>query len=408
MPEPDPPRPGDPTPGFTPGAPRLVVLSGLPGPSGGTVYNTRLAREWAVTPVELTGSWPRPTAADLARLHAALLAGPEEVPVLVDGMLACAAPEVVAQVVAAGRALWVLVHLPLPAEGGLAPTERDRLASAEAAALQAATGVVTTSAWAATDLHRRYGVGAVVAEPGTDQAPAATGSTPPCLLTVASFTPRKNHQVLVDALARLTDLDWTAHWVGAVSDHDTTADLHRELAATGLSQRVHLRGPLLGEELEAAWARADLLLLPSWAETYAMVVAEALVRGLPALVSAGTAAQHTLTGGGRPSLTSGRRRGPTGEARHTEAAGAALDPSSPQEWSGTVRSWLCDPVLRDSWRARATRRGGELPSWSDTAAGLLNELRASERIHAPAQERAHTRASDRPTDHAAPVTAEDR
>ncbi|MGI8948952.1 MAG: glycosyltransferase family 4 protein [Ornithinimicrobium sp.] len=349
-----------------PDPPRLVVLTGLPGPSGGTVYNTRLAHEWTVDPVELTGPWPRPAAADLARLRQALCSGPRRVPVLVDGMLACAAPAVVREAVDDGRSVWVLVHLPLPAEGGLDAAERDRLGACERAALGAATGVVTTSDWAAADLLRRYGrTGVVVAEPGTDPAPRATGSTPPCLLTVASFTPRKNHRLLVDALAEVADLTWTAHWVGAISEHDTTAQLRRELASAGLSERVHLRGPLTGSAMRAVWDRADLLLLPSWAETYGMVVSEALAWGLPALVPADTAAQQTLTGADR----------------HTEPAGAVLDPGSPQQWAEAVHRWLTDADLRDRWRTRAAGRADELPAWSDTAAHLRHEIQRSESTH---------------------------
>lgn len=352
-----------------PDPPRLVVLAGLPGPSGGTVYNTRLAGEWGVHPVQVTGPWPRPGADDLATLRGVLRAGPRQVPVLVDGMLACAAPQVVHEAVADGRALWVLVHLPLPAETGLAPQEQRRLAAAERAALAAATGVVVTSEWAATDLRRRYGAHrVVVARPGTDPAEPATGSRPPRLLSVASFTPRKNHRLLVQAMAQLSALSWTAHWVGATGYHDTTDELRRRLAEAGLTDRVHLEGPLAGSAFEQAWGQADLLLLPSLAETYAMVVSEALAREVPALVSAGTAAEQTLAGEDTELVGCG--------AGH-DLAGAALDPTAPQAWADTLRIWLGDQELRARWRSSARRRGAELPRWSDTAAALRRELGAA-------------------------------
>ncbi len=352
-----------------PDLPRLVVLSGLPGPSGGSIYNTRLATEWGVTPVPVTGPWPQPCPDDVATLRRVLLAGPRQQTLVVDGMLACAAPRVVQDAVADGRAVWVLVHLPLPAETGLAPGEQRRLEAAEAAALAAATGVVVTSAWAASDLRRRYDVGrVVVAPPGTDPADAASGSTPARLLTVASFTPRKNHRLLVQALTQVSALPWTAHWVGATGDHAVTDELRRQLAGAGLADRVRLEGPRTGQALEAIWARADLLLLSSLAETYAMVVAEALAREVPALVSAGTAAAQTLAGpaaGGHPA------------GHSNDLAGAVLDPHAPQAWAATVRDWLSDEGLRNRWRASARRRGGELPRWADTAAALRRELGAS-------------------------------
>ncbi len=367
-----------------PDPPRLVVLSGLPGPSGGTVYNTRLAREWGVTPVPVTGPWPQPGPDDLTTLRRVLLGGPREQTLVVDGMLASAAPQVVREAVVDGRTVWVLVHLPLPAETGLAPAQQCRLEASERAALAAATGVVVTSEWAATDLRRRYDVNpVVVAPPGTDPADAAVGSTPARLLTVASFTPRKNHRLLVDALTRVRDLPWTAHWVGTSGEHDTTGELRRQLAGAGLGDRVRLEGPRTGQALEAAWAQADLLLLPSLAETYAMVVGEALVREVPALVSAGTAAEQTLAGPAAERTLpgpvteqhpAGRDTAPGAFGAAPDLAGAALDPHAPQAWAQTLFGWLGDQALRDRWRASARRRGAELPRWADTAAALRRDI----------------------------------
>ena len=57
-------------------------------------------------------------------------------------------------------------------------------------------------------------------------------------------------------------------------------------------------GILVGQALDQKWDTADLLVLTSRIETYGLVVVEALARGIPAVVSAGTGAVEALQEGG--------------------------------------------------------------------------------------------------------------
>ena len=66
-----------------------------------------------------------------------------------------------------------------------------------------------------------------------------------------------------------------------------------------------LTGPRTGSELAAAYAEADVLVLASRAETYGMVVTEALARGLPVIaadVGGVPEALGTTADGTRPGL----------------------------------------------------------------------------------------------------------
>lgn len=56
----------------------------------------------------------------------------------------------------------------------------------------------------------------------------------------------------------------------------------------GISQRVFFRGPLLSKEKEAAFADAEIFLLPSRSENFGLAVGEALARGLPVITTTGT------------------------------------------------------------------------------------------------------------------------
>ena len=137
--------------------------------------------------------------------------------------------------------------------------------------------------------------------PGTDEAPRSPGSGgPTCrIISVGTLVPRKGHDVLLRALARLFDLDWQLTIVGS-PDRDpvharTLAALAEEL---GIAHRVRFAGEATDEALEALWREADLFALATHWEGYGMAVAEALKRGLPVAVTAGGAAGIGDAGGG--------------------------------------------------------------------------------------------------------------
>ena len=56
----------------------------------------------------------------------------------------------------------------------------------------------------------------------------------------------------------------------------------------GITERVTFSGHVHGESKEAAFFRSDVCIVPSFTENFAMVVAEALARGLPVVASRGT------------------------------------------------------------------------------------------------------------------------
>jgi glycosyltransferase involved in cell wall biosynthesis len=338
----------------------LVVPADLGIPTGGNRYDQSLAAALAQLGVEVElrpapGRWPVGTGPERDRL-AGLLRGPD--PVLVDGLLAGGAPEAVAGAVAAGARVHVLVHLPLALETGLSHQAAARLSALERQALHAATGVLATSRWAASDLCRRHGLDAVaVARPGTEPAPAATGSTPPRLLHLASITPRKDQLTVIDALALVADLPWSADLTGSLdADPGYTGQVRAAIDRHRLGDRVRLTGPVTGERLDVAWSAADLLLLPSHAETWGMVVTEGLARGVPAVVGRGTGAEEAL-----------------GRAPDGSVPGATVPPSDPAALAGVLRDLLGPGRERATAAARA--RAAALPRWPDTARDVLAAVR---------------------------------
>jgi glycosyltransferase involved in cell wall biosynthesis len=341
----------------------------LAAPSGGNRYDRRVcaglaAAGWRVTELPVEGGWPSPSPAEKARLAGALAAIPDGAPVLVDGLVACGVPDVVEPAVRR-LPLAVLVHLPLADETGLRADAAARLDALERGALRAATAVIATSDWTAARLVEHHGLApdrVHAAAPGVDPAPLAVPSdSGGRLLCVAAVTPRKAQDVLVEALGTLSDTRWSCTFAGALDrDAAFTARVRRLVEAHGLGERVRFAGPLAGAALDAGYAAADLLVLPSHAETYGMVVTEALARGVPVLA--------TAVGGVAEAL---------GQAADG-VPGRLVPPGDVAALAEALRAWLTDADLRERLRAAARARRDTLPTWDATVravAGVLDGLR---------------------------------
>jgi glycosyltransferase involved in cell wall biosynthesis len=316
-------------------------------PSGGNTYDRRVCRGladlgWAVHEHAV------PDAGALAHIVRRI---PDGAVVLVDGLIASAAPEVLVPEARRVRQV-VLMHMPL---GHAA--ERD--------VLEAAAAVVTTSAWTRSRLGELYALPADrvhVAEPGVESAPLAPGSAAgDSLLCVAALTPHKGYDVLLDALAMATDLSWQCTCAGSVvRDAEFAGGVRQRARAGELGDRVRFAGPLTGAELDSAYAAADLLVLPSHAETYGMVVTEALARGLPVVA--------TDVGGVTEALGCGD---------HGVRPGLLVPPGDPAALTAALRAWLEDAELRGRLRRAARERRARLRPWAATAsivAGVLAEV----------------------------------
>jgi hypothetical protein len=91
--------------------------------------------------------------------------------------------------------------------------------------------------------------------------------------------------------------------VGSLDRDPAFADgVLRRARDNGLRDRVQFAGPRTGSELDRAYAAADLLVLASHAETYGMVVTEALARGLPVLATDVGGVSEALGDGTPPAL----------------------------------------------------------------------------------------------------------
>lgn len=334
----------------------VVVPDGIDDPrrpSGGNVYDRRVCRGlsalgWSVHEHTVPGPSPRLDGQARAGVAAALARMPSGALVLIDGLVASVVPELL-EPEAARLRLVVLLHM-----------ARDE--PREVAALSAASAIVATSEWTRRWLSDHYALPSnpvYVVSPGVDAAEVAAG-TPSGgrLLCVGAVTPLKGHDVLLDALATVDDPSWRCVCVGALDlDEEFVARLRRLAEDRGLGNRVCFTGPLTDDELDRAYAEADALVLASRAETYGMVVTEALAHGLP--VIAGEV-------GGIPEAL--------GHAADGSRPGLLFPPGNSQTLGQTLSRWLGDPRQRERLRVAARSRRQRLSDWAQTSRELAAVL----------------------------------
>ncbi|WP_340425048.1 glycosyltransferase family 4 protein [Yoonia sp. GPGPB17] len=167
--------------------------------------------------------------------------------------------------------------------------------------------------------------------------------------------PRKGHDVLLKALARITDLDWQAKIVGAPLDANHAQELTDLRLSLGLGDRVTLTGQIDDAKLGALFGSATLFALATRFEGYGIVFDEALVHGLPIISCNVGAVPDTVPSG----------------------AGVLVPPDAPEAFADALRRLLSDPENRKTLAIAAQTAGHALPSWRDTAAAAAAALTAT-------------------------------
>ncbi len=342
----------------------FLIPGDLGAPTGGYAYARRilpLMSEHGVDlrHVALPGSFPHPSKADLALTREALDACDDDAVLLFDGLALGAMPP--QQIAPLGARIVALVHHPLGLESGLDAKRAETLIENEAAVLALCRRIVTSSRFTGETLAADFGVppeAITVAEPGTDPAPAAAGSAaqmPLSLVAVGAVSPRKAYTLLVEALAAIDIAhDWHLNIVGAHDrDADETAKLRDAIARHGLEARVTLAGAVDDAALAAHYHDADIFVSASLYEGYGMVLAEAMARGLPMVVSTGGAAAQTAP----------------------DDAALKIPPGDVAALSTALDRIISDTDLRRRLAGASTRAGATLPRWNDTARIVANVIR---------------------------------
>jgi glycosyltransferase involved in cell wall biosynthesis len=337
----------------------LAVPGDITTLTGGYIYDRLLLEELRMagrdmTLLQLPDGFPFPSADAMTTALTALQSLPAECPVIIDGLAFGALPtsgveRIKAPVVA-------LVHHPLALESGLPEDQQDHLFRTERDNLRHAAQVLVPSPHTRAILIDRYHVppGIIhIALPGIAQPKAEAAVTKegaPLILAVGILHPRKGHDVLIEALARIADLDWRAEIVGNPWEEGHAQDLQHRIDSAGLSNRLRLVGQVAPDALDQLYRQSTIFALATRYEGYGIVFNEALVHGLP-IVSCRTGAVPDTV---------------------PAEAGLLVERDDPAAFADALRVMLTDPDRRASMARAAREKGAALASWAETArvAGL--------------------------------------
>ena len=327
----------------------------VPGPldqcTGGGRYDSHIVSGlrclgWEVSVHNLPGSFPDADDVAVKSLSAALDSLPDGTRVVIDGLVMGGLPDLVSS---HSERLQVLslVHHPLADETGLSIEEQQRFESSERKALRAATGVVVTSEFTAIRLSN-YDVPPErirTVLPGTEPVEPADGplpGSPPQLICVASVTPRKGHDVLIAALEKLRDREWTCVCAGSLKRGlSHTESVMEKVEVAELTGRIRFVGEQDASSLQDLYRFSSIFVLASYFEGYGMALTEALAYGLPVVSTTGGAIPFTVP----------------------KEASILVEPGDPESLANAVRSLLEDPDLCRSLTEGARRHAAELPNW---------------------------------------------
>lgn len=264
--------------------------------SGGYGYDRRIiaglrAQGKSLEVVNLGPSFPNPTPQDSKDAAEKLASFPKQSLVIIDGLAFGALDQTAVSKIKAP--LVALIHHPLAFEGGQSTERREQLFIRERENLKHASHIVVTSPSTATLLIAEYGVPPeliTIAEPGIDKKVIARNLVdPPLILSVGIQVPRKGHDVLLLALAKIMHLPWQAVIAGPASDLHYSEKLFKMKDKLGLKDRVKLLGEVSSDELDVIYSQASIFALATRFEGYGMVFGEAMASGLP-IVSCRTGA----------------------------------------------------------------------------------------------------------------------
>src|SRR6266568_2111849 len=170
---------------------------------------------------------------------------------------------------------------------------------------------------------------------GFDEAQVHKGvgrGTERTVLYLGRIHPIKGIDRLIDAFAAVVAQNEKCRLIVVGQDYGAQRGLERRVKDHGLNGKVSFPGPKYGDEKDEIFRQADVFVLPSYVETFPLVVLEALAAGIPVVATEAC--------------------GISDELRINEAA---LIVDSTDEMTQAIESCLYEPLLVERLRANGFR-----------------------------------------------------
>lgn len=179
----------------------------------------------------------------------------------------------------------------LPTAGALRGPRAELVHRLNRRGVKRAAKVIVMTEKIRRELQQLYGVDAIVIRPGVSadglpRNPSPSPSESLRLLSVSRLEPNKRVDWILRALATLNangalgKTDWTFEVVGQGPADKPLKELAQHL---GLTEQVSFFGHLSGDALAAAYARANLFVMPA-VQGYGLPALEALQRRIPTII----------------------------------------------------------------------------------------------------------------------------
>jgi glycosyltransferase involved in cell wall biosynthesis len=143
--------------------------------------------------------------------------------------------------------------------------------------------------------NQHFSLGAAQARNSSELHRKRLGLPPKYFLLCSRLLPRKNVETAIEAFALFQRYRTAERWQLVIVGDGPLRDMLKDLAQKRMViNDIQFLGAQPYEQLPILYGLAEAFILPSWFETWGLVVNEAMAAGLPVIVSANAGCVHEL------------------------------------------------------------------------------------------------------------------